>query len=544
MPRHLSDIRNRRYKLYDSPRKPGASIKLKKDDIPHVTVIRPAKGLEPQLYECLACAFRQDYPVDKVTIYICVASQDDPAYQIAKKVVDDFPDHDAKVLVEEEDPLLHGQGGHVDNLGPNPKIRNISRAYREAKGDLIWILDCNVWVAKGVLGRMVDRLCGYQHNGKLAQPFKFVHHLPLVVDITDQEARATSAPEREQLLPSPSSGTHPIDSANDGGPFSTLGRAFANGGGRLDEMFFATTHAKFYAAINTVSVAPCIIGKSNMFRRSHLDACTDPALNPILSSSDASRPRGIDFFSSYICEDHLIGDLLWRSSSCLPGYAAGYRFRNHGLVYGDVCIQPMAGVSVGAYFARRARWLRVRKWTVLLATLVEPGVESLLCSFYFSFAVTTALGALLRHRSDGTPWASSWTAMFVIWLATVLAWAVLDWFVSHRLHEGRAIEADADSPRFARGTGRCGGMPRRTLREWIPAWIGREVLALPIWIWAVLLGTTVTWRGKRFRVHTNMRVVEIEARGTTGKRRSGLAAESRRTPETENGRARSKDRVD
>lgn len=43
----------------------------------------------------------------------------------------------------------------------------------------------------------------------------------------------------------------------------------------LEELFLSTSHAKFYTAISTVAVAPCIVGKSNMFRRSHLNALTN-----------------------------------------------------------------------------------------------------------------------------------------------------------------------------------------------------------------------------------------------------------------------------
>jgi ceramide glucosyltransferase len=61
----------------------------------------------------------------------------------------------------------------------------------------------------------------------------------------------------------------------------------------------------------------------------------------------------------------------------------------HALVFGDLAIQPMAGMNVQEYIARRVRWLRVRKFTVTLATLVEPGTESFLCSAYGAFAIST-----------------------------------------------------------------------------------------------------------------------------------------------------------
>jgi len=384
------------------------------------------------------------------------------------------------VLVEEDDPVLHGSAGHVNNLGPNPKIRNMSRAYREAKGDLIWIIDCNIWVGRGSAGRMVDKLCGFRPDGARATPYKFVHQLPLVVDI---EPSGTG--EQQSLLPKDASPPQPP-------------KTLLDHGGRLEEMFMSTSHAKFYSAINTVCIAPCIVGKSNMFRKSHLDRLTDPSQNPILSASDATRGRGLDFFSSYICEDHLIGDLIWRSH--IPG------FKNHALVFGEVAIQPMSGMSVAAYFARRARWLRVRKWTVLAATLVEPGIEPLLCSLYLSFALTTLSWF---HDKVGIP--QTWGAMAAIWLATVTVWMAVDRWFSNKLRKLESVEVDENTPSFALGSGRPGGIGQRPFLAWLAAWLGREFLALPIWTWAVLLGTTVNWRGKQFKVRMDMSVVEVGA---------------------------------
>jgi ceramide glucosyltransferase len=279
-------------------------------------------------------------------------------------------------------------------------------------------------------------------------------------------------------------------------------------------MFMASSHAKFYTAINTVSIAPCIVGKSTMFRRSHLN---------YLTSGASPYSPGIDFFSENICEDHLIGDLLWRKK--VGEEKAGQKFYKHGLVFGDLAIQPMAGMSVREYIARRVRWLRVRKWTVTLATFVEPGVEPLLCSAYGAFAVTTLPWFHSIFRIPQT-----WPAFTVFWLISVTTWMSMDTLVYAKLHSGASVELDDDTPSFARPLGHS----RRPFKEWIAAWIGREFLAWPIWAWACLGGTTVMWRGKKFRVGLDMKVVEIKDRGKAGDS----------TPELERARSRSKDRQD
>ncbi|KAK8135550.1 ceramide glucosyltransferase [Apiospora sp. TS-2023a] len=457
------------------PQKP-VSPTLPKDEIPHVTVMRPAKGLEPFLYECLASTFRQDYPRDKFTIFFCVSSKDDAAYAVMRRLLDEFPDFDARIFVEDEDPLL--LHGHADKLGPNPKIRNLSRAYREAKGDLIWIVDSNVWIASQTAGQMVDKLCGYAGD----VPVKFTHQMPIVVDTVSSIRPDT--PETRRLLAGDPGPAHDRDVSKS---------LLSQGGGRLEEMFMATEHAKFYAAINTVGVAPCALGKSNMFRKSHLDMVTDSSRNPLLPASVAHLPSGLDHFSAYICEDHLIGDLLWRTP--IPG------FQNHGLAWGNLAIQPMAGMSVAGYIARRKRWLRVRKWTVLAATLVEPGIQALICCTSIAYGLTTVPWV---EQYLGIP--PTWPSWAACWVGAISFWIVHDRIVFGRLHAGHSVQIDEHTPAFARGTAR-GGTERRRFGEWFLAWLGREFLAFPIWAWAVLLGTSVSWRGEKFRVKSDMTVV-------------------------------------
>jgi ceramide glucosyltransferase len=481
------------------PDKP-VSANLAIPQVPHVTVIRPVKGLEPYLYECLAATFRQDYPAEKLTVYFCISSHHDPAYPILQRLVHDFPSHDGKVFAEQDDrALAEGEEDRSRRLGPNPKIRNMSRSYREAVGDIVWIIDCNVWVGRGVCGRMVDKLCGMTRAGP-ARKYKFVHHLPVCVDVPyekiDDEAR--------ELL----KGTTATPTLGSAGAThrDALSKILATGGGRMEEVFLASSHAKMYTAINTVAVTPCILGKSNMFRRSHLNYLTSPERSGSLASPDPGTPElfrtrhvGIDHFSYNICEDHLIGDLLWRSS--IPNEPS---IGNHGLVFGDLAIQPVAGMNVKAYIARRVRWLRVRKFTVTLATLVEPGTESFLCSAYGAFAVTTLPWF---HRTFGIP--QSWGAFLGLWLLSLTIWATFDWTEYILLHSGRTVEMEVvdDVPPFARPPT---GISRRPFLHWLTAWIGREALALPIWFWAFWGGVTVVWRDRKFWVGMDMKVHEIK----------------------------------
>jgi len=420
-------------------------------------VIRPVCGLEVELAACLESAFRQTYPRDKFSIRLCVESESDPAYPLLQKLVAQFPDVDGQVLVQEHDAEVHARA-----LGPNRKIRNLSRAYREAKDDVVWILDSNVWVGRNTAGRMVDQLMGMHADGTRPRDgFKLVHQLPLAID-----ALSVAKPW-------------------------TMESMWNHGGGRLDEMYLATTHAKFYSAINLVGV-PCTVGKSNMFRKSDLDDATACGYNP-------SGLTGLDYYSPFICEDLLIGQMLSRLKRADVG--------NHAVLFGDLAIQPMGNLSVQGYISRRVRWLRARKWDVLVATTVEPGIECLVWSAYLIFAVRTL--SLFE-----TVIAPTWAGMAGLWCGCMGVWALVDRLVYAMLHSGLSIDVDEHTPAFASGA--LGS--RRGLGEWIVAWLGREVLALPIWIWAYYGPSVVTWRGKKFRIARDMTVVEDKATATVGSR--------------------------
>ncbi|KAL8950403.1 MAG: hypothetical protein Q9222_003561 [Ikaeria aurantiellina] len=389
----------------------------------------------------------------------------------------------------------------------------MSRAYRQsaAKGNIIWILDCNVWVDASVAGRMVDLLCGLS-PGRGGRKYKFVHQLPLAVDVS---ARSDLDRHSEAVPPQHPESQRSAESSN---------TVFSYLGGRLEEIFLSTSHAKFYSAISAVAVAPCTVGKSNMFRRSHLNALTESA---------SLRDPGIDYFSENICEDHLISDLLWKSrvpeqvrqladqEGRLPDATSSSRpsttkWANHGLLSHSLAIQPTDQLPLHAYLARRTRWLRVRKFTVPAATFVEPGTESLLCSAYGAFGLTSFPWC---NTAWGIP--QTWTAFLIIWTLSVVGWCAVDSQIWRLLQLNGTLSASGSIPGWIKQK------QRRTWNEWLLAWVGRELLALPIWLWAVVGGTTVIWRGRRFWVGMDMKVHEIDAKGTESNEDMGIGQTSR-----------------
>ena len=134
---------------------------------------------------------------------------------------------------------------------------------------------------------------------------------------------------------------------------------------------------------------------------------------------------------------------------------------------GDVALDFLGSLSIRQYIERRVRWIRVRKrMTPLLATLIEPFTESILCGIYGSWAIARLFGAaksalLLVHMA--------------IWLMVDLS--VRQSLSTHVKHIG---------------------LPSGTLL-FVAAWAMREVMTLPIWLYGIT-SSDVVWRGKKYRI--------------------------------------------
>jgi ceramide glucosyltransferase len=389
---------------------------------------------------------------------------------VINHVLEQHPGVNARLMVGEED------------VGPNPKIRNLSKAYCEAAGDIVWVLDCNIWVSPGTLRRSVELLEGSKtHPG-----YKLVHHLPIAVDITNTKSytRGSQSPTGRPLSPL-------LTKESESAGKSWLSRIMSFGGGRMEENFLSSSHAKFYTAINTLRVAPCVVGKSEMFRRSHLAEVT----------RDGGAKAGLVYFSDYICEDHKISEKLFLSP--LDEELSGEKkWGKHG--FGDdLVFQPIESMSVLDYLARRTRWIRVRKYETLSATFAECLTESVMCSLVGSYAVATV--PFVESRVG-----SSWSVFWGFWFLSMCIWAFFDRMLFNFLHSYKCTPVDDNSPHF------IVDKPGRRLGDWILQWIGREMFAFPIWCCALWPGP-INWRGRLYRIRwSDRRVEEI---GTDGHKR-------------------------
>ncbi|CAO3571998.1 unnamed protein product [Mortierella alpina] len=354
---------------YSGQHKRSQSSRLSKHEAPGVSILRPLRGIDCNMYENLASSFRQDY--QRFEIIFSVAQKNDPAIAIVRALMEKYPRVDARLIIGER------------NVGINPKINNMIQSYESAKYDILWVIDSNVYVDPGCMGRSVDKM--------MQRGVGLVHHLPFGV--------------RPQTL-----------------------------GSELELMFLDTVHAKMYLFINWTGLASCVVGKSSLYRRSDLD-----------------KVGGLARFGKYMAEDNLIATEIFNM---------GYKHE----MTSDLAYQSLGAMTPSDYFLRRARWTRIRKYTVTAATVVEPFIEMIGCGLVASYGFNLL-----------------WQTHFLNFLAFhCVIWFLIDLSMYQAL-SGNKLD---------------------NLRGFLMAWSLRELAALPLYAYAVA-GSTVDWRDQTFLLLRN-----------------------------------------
>jgi ceramide glucosyltransferase len=106
-----------------------------------ISIIKPLKGRDSGLRENLESFFQLDYP--EYELRFCVADERDPAITVVKELMRDYPRVKAFLSFDAVD------------VGYNPKINNMYRAYERASYDWILVSDSNVRVAPDYLKKMI-----------------------------------------------------------------------------------------------------------------------------------------------------------------------------------------------------------------------------------------------------------------------------------------------------------------------------------------------------------------------------------------------------
>jgi ceramide glucosyltransferase len=118
------------------------STKIEPDFHPPISILKPICGLDIDTYENFASFCQQDYP--EYQIIFGVLDESDPSVEVVKRIIDDFPEIDIRLVVSDR------------TIGTNLKVSNLANAEAEAKYPILLLADSDVRVGPDYLRRVIQ----------------------------------------------------------------------------------------------------------------------------------------------------------------------------------------------------------------------------------------------------------------------------------------------------------------------------------------------------------------------------------------------------
>jgi ceramide glucosyltransferase len=112
---------------------------------PPVTLLKPLRGADGETWRCLESWLKQEY-AGTVQVLFGVASADDPACEMARRLAAERPERDAQLVLCSE------------SLGMNAKVSTLIQLQRVAKHELVVVSDADVHVPTDFLANIVAPL--------------------------------------------------------------------------------------------------------------------------------------------------------------------------------------------------------------------------------------------------------------------------------------------------------------------------------------------------------------------------------------------------
>jgi len=113
--------------------------------LPPVSILKPLKGIDPEIYESFRTHCDQDYPADYEIIF-GVSEVNDPAVEVVKRLQLEFPQRRIELIVCSE------------RLGVNVKVSNLVQMFRVARYDCLVVNDSDIRVDYAYLRRTMASL--------------------------------------------------------------------------------------------------------------------------------------------------------------------------------------------------------------------------------------------------------------------------------------------------------------------------------------------------------------------------------------------------
>ena len=109
--------------------------------LPPVSILKPLKGVDPEIYECFRSHCRQNYPAYE--IIFGVSDPNDPAVASVHQLQREFPERAIRLMV------------CTEKLGANVKVSNLEQMQREARYDYLIVNDSDIRVEPDYLRRVL-----------------------------------------------------------------------------------------------------------------------------------------------------------------------------------------------------------------------------------------------------------------------------------------------------------------------------------------------------------------------------------------------------
>ena len=122
------------------------------DSSPGVSILKPVKGLDPEMYEAFASHCRQDYG-GEYEILFGASSLDDPAVPAVERLQAEFPERSIRLVLCPE------------RLGLNGKVSNVAQMAAQARYDCMIVNDSDIRVSPHYLKRIM-RVFATPQKGK------------------------------------------------------------------------------------------------------------------------------------------------------------------------------------------------------------------------------------------------------------------------------------------------------------------------------------------------------------------------------------------
>ncbi|HXY78742.1 MAG TPA: bacteriohopanetetrol glucosamine biosynthesis glycosyltransferase HpnI [Candidatus Acidoferrales bacterium] len=115
-------------------------------DLPSVSILKPLKGVDPEIYENFRSHCLEDYP--EYEIIFGVSDTDDPAVASVDRLQREFPNRNIRLIICPE------------KLGPNVKVSNLEQMMQSARYEHLILNDSDIRVERDYLRRVMTPFVG------------------------------------------------------------------------------------------------------------------------------------------------------------------------------------------------------------------------------------------------------------------------------------------------------------------------------------------------------------------------------------------------